>query len=138
MQIELALLHQLHDRRPGEQLAIRADEKERAIRRDRDASIHVGVAIAFGKDQFTFVDNRDHCAGDMFGGQLLRQGRIEKGCKGFRRLQLRRAAVNGRCGQRHSNKCSMPTRYENEVMPLILRFLCCHFCAHCVRCPTAD
>ncbi len=67
VEIELALLHQLHDRRPGEQLRHRARTKQRAFRVDALALLDIGIAEATLGEHSAVSDHDHDGAGDVAG-----------------------------------------------------------------------
>ena len=64
-EIELALLDQLHDRRPGEQLRNRPDPEHRFGGIDRLLGRDVGVAVAFREEEGAAFDHRHRDTGDV-------------------------------------------------------------------------
>jgi hypothetical protein len=65
VQVELALLDQLHHRGPGEQFGDRAGPKQRAVGIDQLLSFEVGVAIALLEEDLAVLDHHHHSAGDI-------------------------------------------------------------------------
>ena len=72
VEIELPLLHELHDGRPREQLARGPDAKERALGVDRPAFGDVGVAVALREQERAVLHDRDGRARDVFVAEVRR------------------------------------------------------------------
>ena len=89
VEIELALLDLLHDRRPGEELRDRARTEEGALGDDRALRGDVGVAIPFGEQHFAIFDHGDDGAADVAVVDLQRHEAIEEG------LEIRRGQRDG-------------------------------------------
>ena len=81
MQVERALLDELHHGGPGDQLAERADAEERLLGIHRRAPRNVGVAIAFGKEQGAVLHHRHSRAGDLVALQLCADHAIQEALK---------------------------------------------------------
>ena len=64
IEIDLALLDQLHDRRPGEQLRDRAGTEQRLRRIHRRALLRVLVAVALLEEHLAVLHDDDRGAGD--------------------------------------------------------------------------
>ena len=79
IEIELALLDELHHRDPGKELRDRAGAYQRLIRGHRAPALDVGVAIAAGKQDAAILDHDRDRARDLQAGKLVRHQRIEKG-----------------------------------------------------------
>src|SRR5204862_3098066 len=57
VEIELALLGELHDGRPREELRDRTRTEESGVRGDGSAFLHVRESVAFGKNNFAVLDD---------------------------------------------------------------------------------
>ena len=96
VEIELPLLDELHDGRPGEQLARRADAKERTLGAHRCAAVYVGVPVALREEELAVLDDGDGRAGDVLVAQVGDHDAVEE------RLELGAVAdAAGRRGGRH-------------------------------------
>ena len=65
IQIELALLHQLHDRGPRKQLGRGADPGQDLLGVHGNLAGHIGVAVAGLEKDFAVFDDDDHGPGDI-------------------------------------------------------------------------
>jgi hypothetical protein len=79
IQVELALLHQLHYRGPCEELGDRPGTKKRSVDGDRGLLLDIGISVAFGEENSAILDDGDDDASDVVGGQLLRHDAVQKG-----------------------------------------------------------
>ena len=77
VEVEPALLHQLHHRRPGEQLGDRAHPEQRAGRIDRLARRHVGVAVAPGQQHLAVLHDHHHRGGEAVLLQSVRHQAVQ-------------------------------------------------------------
>ncbi len=94
VEVELALLDELHDRRPGEQLGDRAGPEQRLVRHDRDPLLAVGEAVALGEEQLAVLDHRDRRGRDVPRRQVGGHHAVDE------RLELRRGRLDRRAGRR--------------------------------------
>ncbi len=65
VEVELALLDELHDAGPREEFRNRAGTKERVSRGDGNFLFVIGVPVAFGEERLTILYHRDYRAGDI-------------------------------------------------------------------------
>src|SRR6478735_6895713 len=65
IKVDLALLDQLHDRRPGEQLRNGTGPEEGRLRRYRLAIFYIGKAVALLGQDLAVLDDHDDCAGNV-------------------------------------------------------------------------
>src|SRR5947208_1841933 len=78
IQIQLALLVQLHRGGPGKELRYRTWPKQCLFRRDGCLLRHVGETIAFRKQDPSILHDRDGSAGDVFSLKLQRQDAVKE------------------------------------------------------------
>ena len=99
VQVQLARLHQLHHRGPGEQLGRRADAERRVLRRRHGLLLQVVMAVAPGEDHLAVLDHRDHAAGHVAALQRERHQAVEEARQvlGGERVRLH-ACTRGRSG----------------------------------------
>ena len=93
VEIQLALLDELHDRRPGEELGHRPGPEERLVRLDRDLVLHVRPAVALGEEELPVLDDGHGHSGHVVRLALAGHEAVHEG------LQLLAAAEAG-VGQR--------------------------------------
>ena len=123
IEIELALLDQLHHRGPGEQLRRRAWPEQRLFRIDRNAFLDVRVAVTLREQQSAVLDHRDRRARDGLGVELDGHGAVDElgQLRGGKRLR-ERPRLRGRvlqwpgtrrssCG--HGRNCRAPHRHPS-------------------------
>ena len=79
VEFDLALLDELHHRRPGEQLRNRAGADERRGRIHRLSGFNVGVAVALAGQEFPVLDDRNHGACDVEILKRIRHDAVEPG-----------------------------------------------------------
>ena len=77
VEVELALLDQLHHRRPGEQLGNRSGPEESALGIDRFAGRDVGVTVTFRQQHLSILNYDHNCAGHIAPLQGIRCESIE-------------------------------------------------------------
>ena len=78
VEVQLAFFDELHDRRPGEQLAGRPRIEERLVGDHRLTPFPVGEAVALGEDEFAVLDDGDRGAGDVLLAQLFGDELVEE------------------------------------------------------------
>ena len=97
VEVELALLDQLHDRGPGEELRDRAGAEERRLPVDGDALLDVGEAVALAEEDLAVLDDDDDGARDVRRAELRRHDAVEErldvGGRHRRRRPARAAAA---------------------------------------------
>ena len=79
VQGNLALFHQLHQRRPGEQLADGAWAEQRGVRVHRAPVFAVGVAVTLRQQNRAILDDHDHAADRLLRAHLRRHHAVDEG-----------------------------------------------------------
>ncbi len=79
VEVELALLDQLHDRGPGEELGDRARAEQRGFRIDRLAFLDVGIAETALQQDLSILDDDHDGAGDVATLERVGQESIQPG-----------------------------------------------------------
>ncbi len=110
VQVDLALLDQLHHGHPGEQLGGGAGAHHARFRVHRDFRGNVGHAVAFLQQHLAVLDHDHDGAGDVAGLERVRNAAIKPGGEvgGFKRLGAGRAGqhrADQRCGDGFQPVC---------------------------------
>ena len=79
IQVELALLFELHHGGPGKKLGNRSRAEQGIIDRYGRLLLDVGVSVPLREKHLSILHDRDHGAGNILSCQLLRHDSIEKG-----------------------------------------------------------
>src|SRR5206468_3168257 len=112
VETQLALLHELHDGCPREQLAGRADAKEGALGIDGGAMRDIGVAVAVGVEELAVLDDGDGRAGNVLVAKVRGHDAIEE------RRELAAIADTARrrryCGSRTEDLLLLLRRARDE------------------------
>jgi len=83
VQVDFALLDQLHHSGPGEGLGDGTRTEERGIDGDGLPSLYLGIAIAFGEKHLAVLHDGDHCARDVIALQFNRNEPVKEGFQIF-------------------------------------------------------
>jgi hypothetical protein len=79
VQIELALLHQLHYSGPCKELGDRPGAEERGVHGDRRFLVHIAIAVTLGKEDGAIFHYQHHGARDVLAFQLHGDKAVKKG-----------------------------------------------------------